>query len=77
MSNLIYIPTCFGQHVTIIRGLLFLGLATFNSVDSVPISPPVCGYVSHCLWSSGSLLLLVLCWTVCYGLLNKLFENAR
>jgi hypothetical protein len=39
MSNLIYIPTCFGQHVTIIRGLLFLGLATLNyAVVTVVIS---------------------------------------
>jgi hypothetical protein len=46
MSNLIYIPTYFGQHMTIIRGLLFLGLATLNIVDSVQISTSVCGCVS-------------------------------
>jgi hypothetical protein len=50
MSNLIYIPTFFGQHMTIIRGLLFLGLATLNIVDGVQISPPVCGCVSVNGW---------------------------
>jgi hypothetical protein len=76
MSNLIYIPTCFGQHMTIIRGLLFLGSATLNIVDNVQISPSVCGCVSHCLSSSSCLLLLVLCLFFIFSVFSVLYDNS-
>jgi hypothetical protein len=48
---LILYPTCFDHHMTIIRGILVLGLLLII-VGNVPISPSVCGCVSVSIWES-------------------------